>query len=173
MIKLPPTFSEEEPGMVNVIIETPRGSRNKFTFDPETGLFKLGKILPAGTLFPLHFGFIPQTKAEDGDPLDVMVYLMDVPAYPGNLLTARLIGVIEGEQTEDDGKAVRNDRLLAVPSSADDAKEIESIKDISESFIEELTSFFSYYNKMSGKKYQLLKIKGPSVALKLVNKQMV
>jgi inorganic pyrophosphatase len=98
---------------------------------------------------------------------------MDLPAYPGNLLTCRLIGVIEGEQTEEDGKTVRNDRLLAVPSSAGDAEKIESVKDISESFLNELTSFFSYYNKMEGKKYQLLKIKGPSVALKLVNKHMV
>ncbi|HEX8201166.1 MAG TPA: inorganic diphosphatase, partial [Isosphaeraceae bacterium] len=85
-------------GELNVIIETPKGSRNKFDFDEELGLFKLGGVLPAGAVFPYDFGFVPATRGGDGDPLDVLV-LMDEPAFVGCLVPARLIGVIEAEQT--------------------------------------------------------------------------
>src|SRR3954469_6625001 len=86
-------------GELNVIIETPKGSRNKFDFDEELGLFKLGGVLPAGAVFPFDFGFVPATRGGDGDPLDVLV-LMDEPAFVGCLVAARLIGVIEAEQAE-------------------------------------------------------------------------
>src|SRR5689334_12872558 len=89
-----------------VVVETPKGSRNKYEFDPERGIFKLKKVLPAGMSFPYDFGFVPRTLAEDGDPIDVLV-LMDQPAFPGCVLTCRLIGVIEGETVKEDG-ATRN-----------------------------------------------------------------
>jgi inorganic pyrophosphatase len=66
------------------IIETPKGSRNKFDYDPETNLFMLAGLLPEGMMFPFDFGFIPSTLAEDGDPLDILV-LMDAPAHAGCL----------------------------------------------------------------------------------------
>jgi inorganic pyrophosphatase len=101
-------------GDLRVIIETPQGSRNKFDYDAELGLFKLGGVLPAGAVFPFDFGFVPSTTGGDGDPLDVLV-LMDEAAFAGCLVEARLIGVIEAKQTERDGKTTRNDRLVAVP----------------------------------------------------------
>src|SRR6204780_704813 len=79
------------------IIETPKGCRNKFDYDPDSGLFKLGGLLPEGMMFPFDFGFIPSTLADDGDPFDVMV-LMDEPAFPGCLLICRIVGIIQGEQ---------------------------------------------------------------------------
>src|SRR5882762_3397976 len=94
------------------IIETPKGCRNKFDYDPDSGLFKLGGLLPEGMMFPFDFGFIPSTLGGDGDPLDIMV-LMDAPAHVGCLIDIRIIGVIEAKQTEN-GKNVTNDRLLAV-----------------------------------------------------------
>ena len=84
-------------GKIQVIIETPKGSRNKYAFDPELRIFSLKKVLPAGMAFPYDFGFVPSTKAEDGDPTDVLV-LMDEPAFPGCLLKCRIIGIIEGQQ---------------------------------------------------------------------------
>jgi len=72
-------------GKIQVVIETPKGSRNKYAFDEEQRVFSLTKVLPAGMTFPYDFGFIPSTKAEDGDPTDVLV-LMDEPAFPGCLL---------------------------------------------------------------------------------------
>src|SRR5580765_8091764 len=94
------------------IIETPKGSRNKFDYDPDSGLFKLGGLLPEGMMFPFDFGFIPSTLAEDGDPIDIMV-LMDAPAHVGCLIEIRIIGIVMAEQTEE-GKTETNDRLLGV-----------------------------------------------------------
>jgi hypothetical protein len=97
-----------------VIIETPKASRNKYSYDPEQGIFTLRKVLPEGMVFPYDFGFLPRTLASDGDPIDVLL-LMDVPAFPGCLVPSRLIGVMEGVQL-DGKKKVRNDRLIAVQS---------------------------------------------------------
>src|SRR5260370_15397775 len=91
------------------IVETAKGSRNKFDYDPDSGLFMLGGLLPEGMMFPFDFGFIPSTLGEDGDPLDIMV-LMDAPAHVGCLMQVRIIGVITAEQAED-GKTETNDRL--------------------------------------------------------------
>src|SRR5579875_2913440 len=110
-----------------VIIETPKGRRNKFDYDPNTETFTLGGLLPEGMSFPFDFGFIPSTVAEDGDPLDVIV-LMDEPAHVGCLLKVRLIGVVKVVQTED-GKKTENDRLLAVSTRS---FEYEGIKSVSE-----------------------------------------
>ena len=104
--------AEPKEDLLQVIIETPQDSRNKYAFDPEQEIFSLKKVLPAGMSFPYDFGFLPRTLAPDGDPLDVLV-LMDEPAFPGCLLLARLIGVIEGEQI-DGKKRIRNDRIVAV-----------------------------------------------------------
>ena len=82
--------------LLQVVIETPRLSRNKFAFDPDQHIFALKAVLPAGMAFPYDFGFLPRTIAGDGDPIDVLV-LMDEPAFPGVLVPSRLIGVIEGE----------------------------------------------------------------------------
>jgi inorganic pyrophosphatase len=81
--------------LLQVIIETPKGSHNKYSFDEEQNIFVLRAALPSGMVFPYDFGFVPQTLADDGDPLDVLV-LMDMPAFPGCAVVARLIGVIEG-----------------------------------------------------------------------------
>src|ERR1051326_739420 len=96
---------------VHVIIETPKGSRNKYAFDQEQGVFVLKKVLPVGMAFPYDFGFIPSTKADDGDPVDVLV-LMDEPAFAGCMLTCRPIGVIQGEQGAKKKKE-RNDRMVS------------------------------------------------------------
>src|SRR5579863_10166141 len=101
---------DPEKRQCRAVIETPRGKRNKFNYDPSSGLFMLGGLLPEGMAFPADFGFVPETLGADGDPLDVIV-LMDAPAHVGCLLEVRLIGVISAEQTED-GKTTENDRLI-------------------------------------------------------------
>ena len=97
--------------LVRVVIDTPAGSRNKYKFDPELGLFKISRILPVGMSFPFDFGSIPRTEAEDGDALDVLV-LSEAPLFVGCLVHVHLIGVIRTTQTER-GKSIRNDRLVA------------------------------------------------------------
>jgi inorganic pyrophosphatase len=139
---------------LNVIIDTPKGSRNKYKYDEELQVFKLGGVLAVGHFFPFDFGYIPNTLGGDGDPLDVLV-LMDEPAFVGCLVPSRLIGVIEAEQTED-GKTERNDRLIAVASNSRTHKDIKSINDLNEILIDEIEHFFVSYNEAKGKQFKPL-----------------
>lgn len=143
----------EKNGTVNVIIDTPKGSRNKFKFDEKLGLFKLGGVLPLGAYFPFDFGYIPATKGGDGDPLDVLV-LMDEPAFVGCLVETRLIGVIEANQTERDGKVEKNDRLIGVAAVSANHKNVRSLADLNENSVKEIEHFFISYNEAKGKKFE-------------------
>ncbi len=163
--KLKPLDSDDKK-MLRVVIETPKGSRNKFAFEPKEHIFELKKVLPAGMTFPYDFGFVPSTKADDGDPIDVLV-LMDEPAFPGCVLTCRPIGVIEGEQGEKKNKE-RNDRIIAVEQDAHSWADIKAINDLGKEFCLELEEFFVNYHKLSGQNYRVLDIKGPDQARKLV-----
>ena len=156
----------KQDGILQVVIETPKGSRNKFAFDPEQRVFALKKVLPAGMTFPYDFGFLPQTLAPDGDPFDVLL-LMDEPAYPGVVVRSRLIGVIEGEQT-DGKKKNRNDRLLAIAEANHQYANIKTFHDLPEQFLHELEEFFVNYHKMEGKEYKLLGCKGAQAAMQLI-----
>jgi inorganic pyrophosphatase len=108
-------------------------------------VFELGSVLPAGAVFPFDFGFVPGTKGDDGDPVDVLV-LMDEPAFPGCLIRSRLIGVIEAEQVERDGTEVENHRLIAVADNSWAHHDVKTIEDVSERLIEEIEHFFISYN---------------------------
>lgn len=152
--------------MFRVVVETPKGSRNKFAFDAEERIFELKKVLPAGMAFPYDFGFVPSTEADDGDPVDVLV-LMDEPAFPGCVLTCRPIGVIEGEQGNKKDKE-RNDRIIAVEQDAHSWADIRTIDDLGKEFCNELEEFFVNYHKLSGEEYRILGLKGPDQARKLV-----
>jgi len=155
---------------LRVVIETPKGSRNKFAFDPEEHIFELKKVLPVGMTFPYDFGFVPSTKADDGDPIDVLV-LMDEPAFPGCALSCRPIGVIEGEQGNKNKKE-RNDRIVAIEQDAHSWADIKTINDLGKEFERELEEFFVNYHKLSGKEYRVLGVKGPAQARKLVKSGM-
>ena len=153
------------------VIETPKGSPNKYKYDEECGAFRLNTVMPKGSFFPYDFRFIPSTLGEDGDPLDVLV-LMDEPAPVGCVLTVRLIGVIEAKQQEKDGQWNRNDRLLAVASHSHTHAHIEDIKDIPSLLLDELEEFFADYTRQRGKKFKPLGRVGPKKARKLVEQGM-
>ena len=153
-------------GTLNVIIDTPKGSRNKFKFDEEVGIFKLGGVLPAGAVFPFDFGYVPSTQGGDGDPLDVLV-LMDEPAFPGCLVSARLIGVIEAKQTED-GETERNDRLIAVAADPRNHKDVQSFDDVNTNLLDEIEHFFVSYNAAKGKEFKPLKRSGTQRATEII-----
>jgi len=146
-----------------VVIETPKGSHNKYAFDPELGMFQLKSVLPEGMSFPYDFGFLPSTVGDDGDPVDVLL-LMDEPAFCGCMVPARLIGVIEAEQTETDGKSERNDRLVAVPIKCRVYSDCQSLKDLNEHRLKEIEEFFVSYNRIHGKKFKVLDVGGPKKA---------
>lgn len=166
-MKKAPNLTELDPGDgkqgFNVIIETPRGSSNKYAYDAELGVFRLKTLLPAGSIFPFDFGFLPSTLAQDGDPLDVLILLDDVVPM-GCLIAARLIGVIEAQQSESDGKMVRNDRLLGVASHARTHAHVTRLADLRPRLLDEIEAFFAFYNKADGKRFKPIARKGPKAA---------
>jgi inorganic pyrophosphatase len=159
---------DKQDGTLQVIVETPKGSRNKFAFDPDQKVFMLKKVLPAGMTFPYDFGFLPRTIAPDGDPIDVLL-LMDEPAFPGVAVRARLIGVIEGEQL-DGKKKIRNDRLVAVAEANHLYEGIRRLRDLPHQFLHELEDFFVNYHKLEGKQYKLLGCKDVVAAQHMIEK---
>jgi inorganic pyrophosphatase len=153
--------------LFQVIIDTPKGSRNKYKYDEEQKLFKLGGVLTAGAVFPFDLGFLPGTVGDDGDALDVLV-LMDEPAFVGCLVEVRIIGVIEAEQTEEGKKTFRNDRLLAVASESHSYENISTLSQLNENLVKEVEHFFISYNQAKGKEFKPLRRSGTRCAKELI-----
>lgn len=168
LLKLAAFHDEEE---LNVIIETPKGSRNKYNYDERLGLFKLGGVLTSGMSFPFDFGFAPSTLGGDGDPLDVLV-LMDEPAFAGCLVRTRLVGVVEAEQTERDGETTRNDRLVGVAADSRLHTRVRTLEALGTTLLEEIEHFFVSYNQIKGKEFKPLGRFGPERARELVEEGM-
>ena len=159
-----PSFGED--GHVHVVIETPKGSPNKYAYTDAFGTFQFKTVLPEGMSFPYDFGFIPSTKGADGDPLDILL-LLDAPAFPGCLLEARLVGVIEAEQRERDGTWERNDRLIGVAVKARTHAHIEALSDLRPGMLDEVEAFFGQYNQLAGREFRRLRRSPAPVALAL------
>jgi inorganic pyrophosphatase len=144
---------DNESKCCHAVIETPRGSHHKFDYDPDLGCFQLKKTLPEGMTFPLDFGFVPSTLADDGDPVDILVVL-DFPAAMGALVKVRLIGGIEAQQREKNGKWEENDRLIAVAEHSRTLANIKSLKDLAPDTMDQLIAFFEQYNKLEDKEFR-------------------
>jgi len=155
--------------IITAIIETPRGSTEKYDYDEKSGFFKLKKILPSGMMFPYDFGFIPGTKGEDGDPLDIII-ISEFHSFPGCMMDCRLIGALKAVQTEKK-KKIRNDRFIAIPVQSTTFKKIETANDLSHNKVEELEQFFINYNKAEGKTFKPLNMLSAKEAIKLLKKQ--
>ena len=162
---LPPFDAEDK--CLNVINETPKGSRVKYAYNAETGLLEVKRALPEGMLFPFNFGFIPSTLAPDGDPLDILV-LNEEPIVPGCHLKVRPIAVIEAKQTED-AKSTRNDRLIGLAIGKQTPAEFEKVT-LDQRILWQIEYFFISYNKLDGKKFRVLSTAGPKKAKSLVQK---
>jgi len=168
--KLDP-FADKKSSIVNAVIETPGGSRNKFKYDENIGYFTLSGVLPEGMVFPHAFGFVPSTRAADGDPEDILI-LMDEPSFAGCVVPSRILGVMEAEQTEKDGKRERNDRLIAVAAQSYKYSEAKTLDDLDKHVLKQIEQFFINYNKERGKKFRVLQVRGPKQALKLLKKSI-
>jgi inorganic pyrophosphatase len=160
--------SPDDADLIQVVIETPKGSRNKYAFDPDQRVFHLKKVLPSGMAFPYDFGFVPSTKAQDGDPLDVLV-LMDEAAFPGCIVACRVIGAILGEQDED-GETVENHRLIAVENENHNYSTVKRLSDLGKSLLKELEQFFVDYHALSKEKFRVEKCVGRRRALALIQR---
>jgi inorganic pyrophosphatase len=167
LVKLPNLLDAAE-HTCRAVIETSKGDRSKFAHDPETGTFELKKLLPDGMSFPADFGFVPGTMADDGDPLDVMV-LHDEPLPMGCLVSVRLLGVIEAEQSED-GKTERNDRLVAVSVASHLYKKLQRIEDLGDEYVRNLEAFFVNYNQLSGKGFRIVRLGEPGDAIRCIKR---
>jgi len=162
-----PTF-DPNTGDLTVVIETPKGSPNKYDYDSSCGAFRFAAVLPEGVSFPFDFGFVPSSLGDDGDPLDVLV-LLDASTPVGCVLSARLIGVIEARQLEKNSDWVQNDRLLAVATRSRRHTHIKSLNDLRPELLDEIEAFFAHYNRLAGKKFEPVNRCGPEAARKLVD----
>jgi inorganic pyrophosphatase len=152
---------------VRVVIETPKGSRNKYDYNPGCDCMELATVLPEGMVFPYDFGFVPSTLGDDGDPLDVLI-LMDVSVVPGCVITARLVGAIEAKQKDKGEDWTRNDRLIAIATHAQLHNTVKNLGDLRPHLLEEIKQFFVSYNKLRNRKFKPLRDAGPREARELV-----
>jgi len=155
---------------VTAIIESPKGCNHKYDFEPDKNVFKLKKLLPAGLVFPFDFGFIPDTKGDDGDPLDIIV-ISEIDSFPGCCMDCRIVGAIEAEQTERNGDSMRNDRFLGILDISEVYNDISEVEDLPEGIMSQLENFFVNYNKQAGKKFKILQVIDAEKAYKMIKKQ--
>ena len=148
------------------MVETPRGSRAKFEYDPKLKTFTLSKSLLTGLTYPHDWGFVPSTKADDGDPIDIMV-VHDAATFPGIVLTCRVIGILQIEQ-KTKGKIERNDRLFAVPKDSHSEKALKDVSDLSKPILQELEKFFKATDELEDKTLTIIGWKGPKVAVQAI-----
>jgi inorganic pyrophosphatase len=153
-------------GICRIVIETPRGSRSKYTWDSGVRAFELSGLLPVGMSFPLDFGMVPATLADDGDPLDILV-IGDEPAVVGCVVDVRILGVIKAKQTER-GRTYRNDRLIGRVALSVSYEHANHVDDLGRPFVEHLGRWFTNYNTLKGKGFEVLSIDGPDDAIALI-----
>ncbi len=161
-----PTWADDE--HVFAVIETPRGSTCKLDFDPKLRTFTLAKPLMAGLAYPYDWGFIPSTKAEDGDPLDVLV-IHDARTYPGVVMQCRPVGILEVVQ-KSKGKKERNDRVFAVPERSPLETDLKDIRHLPSRAREELEQFFRATDALEDKELQFLQWRGPRHAIRAIGR---
>ncbi len=137
------------PQRVHTVIEIPRGSRNKYEYDHKLRIFRLDRVLAASIHYPTAYGFIPGTRAGDGDPLDILV-LTSEPTFTGCLIEARPIGLLQMR----DG-ASSDEKILAVSARDHYYDDIEELKDVSPHLLSELENFFKFYKALEGESVQV------------------
>ncbi len=156
--------AQPKPGIINVLIEIAAGSKNKYEFDKDLNAFALDRVLFSSVQYPCDYGFIPNTLGDDGDPLDAMV-IMDQPTFPGCVIAARPIGMLEMIDGGD-----RDEKILCVPDKDPRYAQVKSIHDISQHRLDEITEFFKTYKNLEKKVTEILGWKDASEVQALVDK---
>lgn len=142
--------AQPESGLINVLIEIPAGSKNKYEFDKDMGAFILDRVLYASVKYPYDYGFVPNTLADDGDPLDGMV-IMDQPTFPGCVIASRPIGMLEMIDGGD-----RDEKILCVPAEDPRYAKVNSLDDIASHRLDEIAEFFRTYKNLEKKVTEIL-----------------
>jgi inorganic pyrophosphatase len=162
-----PTFQAAD--VCLAVIEAAQGSASKFKYDPSLGAMTLHSALPLGSHFPYSFGFVPSTLGDDGDPLDVLLF-MDEPAPLATVVPCRIVGAIKADQRQGKGTRRRNDRLLAVASDSHRYAHCHVLADIAEPVLDQIEKFFVFYNAQKGVHFRALRRLGAKAALKLIRR---
>jgi inorganic pyrophosphatase len=158
-------------GELRVVIETPKGSRNKYDYDPECDCLDLATVLPEGMSFSYDFGFVPSTLGEDGDPLDILV-LMDAPVVPGCVIRVRLVGTIADKQ-KSQGRGLAAERSAnSRGTHAQTHQAVKSLEDLRPHLVDEIKEFFIEYNRLRGRKFKPLALSGPDKSRELIKSGM-
>ncbi|MEB3161820.1 MAG: inorganic diphosphatase [Prochlorothrix sp.] len=142
--------AEPKDGLINVLIEIPAGSKNKYEFDKDINAFALDRVLSSSVHYPFDYGFVPNTLADDGDPLDGVV-IMDQPTFPGCVIAARPIGMLEMIDGGD-----RDEKILCVPAKDPRYAEVKSLKDVAPHRLDEVAEFFRTYKNLEKKVTEIL-----------------
>jgi inorganic pyrophosphatase len=158
--------SHDDRGQLRVVVEAPRGARAKFKYEPSEQIFELGRPLCLGTSYPYDWGFVPSTRAQDGDALDAMVY-HDVPTYPGIIIPSKPIGLIRLVEKDKGEGWKRNDRLIVVPA---DEKRWDDATALEKQVQEELAQFFVNVVMMTDKKVRVEGWEGPKAARAVIER---
>ncbi len=161
-------LGDDAPNEINVIIEIPKGSNNKYEIDKETGLIKLDRANYSAAAYPFDYGFAPQTYWEDGDPLDVIV-LTTYPLHPGILVAARPVAVID---MVDGGES--DYKIIAVPTEDKRWEDVQDLSDVNQHSLKEFQHFFETYKALKGKPapVEIKGIMGKAEALEAVKKSV-
>jgi inorganic pyrophosphatase len=160
-----PTYSDD--GGVYAVVEAPKGSQMKLKYDVKLGAFTVSRALPLGLSYPFDWGFVPSTKAPDGDPLDVLI-LHDAATYPGVLLLCQPLGVVEMNQDEQRGNRERNDRVIVMPLWYDRLGELKQAAGLPERLRQEIEQFFLNATFFTAKNLKILGWKGPKKASAII-----
>ena len=144
---------DDVPAELNVFIEIPAGSRNKYELDKESGLIRFDRLLYSSVHYPGDYGFIPRTLADDEDPLDVLVITTE-PTFPGCLMHVRPIGVFE--MRDDKGY---DEKILCVPVNDPLRADYHALDDVRPHYLREVEHFFSIYKELEGKRTEILGLK--------------
>jgi inorganic pyrophosphatase len=130
---------------IDAVVETPKGSRNKYEFDPDTGAIRLDRVLFSSIHYPGDYGFIPDTVSGDGDPLDILI-LVEEPTFPGCRVRVRPIGVLLMEDGD-----VEDEKLLGVPVGDPRFAEVVDLLQLPHHWLEEVENFFEMYKALEEK----------------------
>ncbi len=162
MIDLSRIPAQPKPGLLNVLIEIPGGSKNKYEFDKDLGAMALDRVLYASVRYPYDYGFIPNTLAGDGDPLDGIV-IMDEPTFPGCVIAARPLGMLEMIDGGDP-----DEKLLCVPDKDPRYKQVEKLEDLAQHRLDEIAEFFATYKRLEKKETIVQGWQGLEKTLKVI-----
>jgi inorganic pyrophosphatase len=162
-----PVYSDD--GAIHAVVEAPKGSGVKLKYDEKLGTFTVTRALPLGLTYPFDWGFVPSTKAPDGDPLDVLI-LHGAQTYPGVVLPCQPLGLIEMDQDNEEGQRERNDRVIVMPSWHDRLGEFERASDLPERLRKEIEQFFLSTTFFTAKKSEVLGWRSAKRAAAIIKK---